>query len=75
MDGGNGSLMALLNSALGETEDSSTADTTTLVPGTGKQLKQGLRGLQQKKFKIGVKRGLMKPRVKRMGLGKAARLK
>lgn len=49
--------MAVLNTDLGETNDSSSADTTTLVPGTGKQLRQGLRGMQQKKFKIGVKRG------------------
>ena len=49
--------MPLLNTDLGETDDSSSADTTTLVPGTGKQLRQGIRGLQQKKFKVGVKRG------------------
>lgn len=52
--------MPVLNQDLGETEDSSTADTTTLVPGTGKQIKQGIRGLQQRKFKMGVKRGGMK---------------
>lgn len=67
--------MAILNSELGETSDSSTADTTTLVPGTGKGLRQGLRGLQQKKFKIGVKRGLTKPKSGPMGLGKNAGFK
>jgi len=67
--------MPILNTDLGETVASSTADTTTLVPGTGKQLKQGLRGLQQKKFKIGVKRGIMKPRVQKLGLGKMVKLK
>lgn len=57
--------MPILNTDLGEVSSATSPDTSTLVPGTGKGLKQGLRGLQQKKFKIGVKRGIgVKPSMK-----------
>lgn len=60
--------MALLNTNLGETSSAMTPDTGTIVPGSGKGLRQGLRGLQQRRFKIGVKRG-------GMGLGKPSSYK
>lgn len=53
--------MPALNSTLGETADILTPQTGTLVPGTGKSVKAGLAGLNQRKFKIGVKKyGLAK---------------